>query len=114
MCVNTHPTCRMSDSENDATNDHPFVIFDNPGDIGCNQDYISGDLELTEQMTTLQQRMKKSCSCASVLWRRTAEEKASRSAKGGFQERLQRNITPRRLATTRNTLGSSRLLKVIG
>jgi hypothetical protein len=42
----------MSDSENDATNDHPFVIFDNPGDIGCNQDFISGDLEWTEQMTT--------------------------------------------------------------
>ena len=41
----------MSDSENDGDHDNPFVVSSNPGDIGCNSDYISGGLEWTEEMT---------------------------------------------------------------
>ena len=57
MCTLVHMLTsmfRMSDSEHEADLKNPYVVFENPGDIGYNQAFVSNDLVWDGTMTATQ------------------------------------------------------------
>ena len=54
MCVLTHLVYRMSVSDDEVEPGNPYLVFDNPGDIGCNRAFIEGKLLWTTAMTATQ------------------------------------------------------------
>ena len=56
----------MSESENDGDFENPYVVFKNPGDIGCNRDYAAGKLKWSSDMTGTNSSDEKSWSSVST------------------------------------------------